>query len=307
MASESRRGGLFRYLSRSYQLYLLLLPALLYLFVYRYVPIYGLQIAFKDYSPFLGFADSPWVGFRNFTQFFESYYFVTVLRNTIVLSLLNIAISFPFPIVLALLLNQLRLGLFKRFSQTVYYAPFFLSKVVLVGMIFIFFSPRSGLVNQVLELIGFEPIFFMGEERWFRPLFVASGVWQETGWKSIIFLGALTAVSPELHESAIIDGASRFKRILYIDLPSILPTIMIILILSVGRMMTIEFDKTYLMQTPLNLGVSEVIQTFVYKRGLIEARYSFATAVGLFNSVVNFAILLVVNRVAGKLSEVSLW
>jgi putative aldouronate transport system permease protein len=224
-----------------------------------------------------------------------------------VLSLLNIAISFPFPIVLALLLNQLRLGLFKRFSQTVYYAPFFLSKVVLVGMIFIFFSPRSGLVNQVLELIGFEPIFFMGEERWFRPLFVASGVWQETGWKSIIFLGALTAVSPELHESAIIDGASRFKRILYIDLPSILPTIMIILILSVGRMMTIEFDKTYLMQTPLNLGVSEVIQTFVYKRGLIEARYSFATAVGLFNSVVNFAILLVVNRVAGKLSEVSLW
>lgn len=294
-------------MKRHWQLYILILPALIYFLVFCYAPMYGIQLAFKDYNALLGITKSPWVGFDHFIRFFRSYQFEKLLKNTISLSLWQLILGFPIPVILALSLNYARNAKFKRFVQTITYAPHFISIVVLVGMLNIFFAIKGGIVNQIITAFGGEAILFMGKEKYFQPLFVGSGIWQNMGWNAIIYLATLSGVSPELHEAAVMDGASKIKRVLHIDIPSILPTIIIMLILNFGQLMGIGFEKAYLMQNSLNMGKSEIIATYVYKIGLIDAQYGFATAVGLFNSIINFILLIVVNKISSKVSETSLW
>ncbi|WP_409345477.1 ABC transporter permease [Paenibacillus sp. MBLB4367] len=297
----------FRKMVSNYQLYLLFLPTFVYFIVFHYMPMYGIQIAFKEFIATKGIFGSPWVGFEHFERFFNSYQFWTVINNTIGLSVYGLVVSFPLPILLALLLNQLVSQRFKRFVQTVTYAPHFISTVVLVGMLAVFLSPRSGLVNQIITFFGGEPVFFLAMPEWFKSLYVLSGVWQGAGWGAIIYLAALAGVDPGLHEAAIMDGASKLQRIRYIDIPSIMPTAIIVLILNLGSIMTVGFEKTFLMQNSLNIDSSEIISTYVYKTGLLGTQYSFSAAVGLFDSVVNFVLLVLVNRGARKLTETSLW
>lgn len=294
-------------MKRHWQLYILILPALIYFLIFCYAPMYGIQLAFKDYNALLGITKSPWVGFDHFIRFFRSYQFEKLLKNTISLSLWQLILGFPIPVILALSLNYARNAKFKRFVQTITYAPHFISIVVLVGMLNIFFAIKGGIVNQIITAFGGEAILFMGKEKYFQPLFVGSGIWQNMGWNAIIYLATLSGVSPELHEAAVMDGASKLKRVLHIDIPSILPTIIIMLILNFGQLMGIGFEKAYLMQNSLNMGKSEIIATYVYKIGLIDAQYGFATAVGLFNSIINFILLIVVNKISSKVSETSLW
>ncbi|MDQ8737154.1 ABC transporter permease subunit [Paenibacillus sp. LHD-38] len=290
----------------NYDLYLLLLPTLLYFLVFHYLPMYGVQIAFKNFNPVQGITNSPWIGFDQFERFFNSYQLSIVLKNTIGLAVFEMAM-FPIPIIMALLLNQLMSQKFKKVVQTITYAPHFISVVVMVGMLYLFLSPRSGIINQLLVILGFEPIFFFGIPEWFKSLFVFSGVWQNMGWGMIIYLAALSGISPDLHEAAIMDGASKIKRILHIDIPGILPTVIIMLILSFGSLLNIGFEKVYLMQNSLNVSSSEIIQTHVYKTGLLGAQYGYAAAVGLFNSVINFILLIVINQSAKKAGQGSLW
>lgn len=294
-------------MKRNYFLYLFILPALLYILIFSYWPLYGIQIAFKDYKPYVGIMGSPWAGFQYFTKFFNSIVFWNILGNTLTLSVYSLVASFPLPIILAFMINYTKNRRLRRFTQTVTYAPHFISVVVLVGMLGVFLSPRSGFINTIIQAFGAKPIFFMGDNGWFKHVFVWSGVWQGTGWASIIYIAALSGVNPELHEAAIIDGASKLQRIRYIDLPELMPTIIILLILNLGQIMNVGFEKVLLMQNDLNLGVSEIISTYTYKVGLINAEYSYSTAIGLFNNVINFCILLAVNRGARKLSGTSLW
>lgn len=298
---------MWKQMKRHWQLYILILPALIYFLIFCYAPMYGIQLAFKDYNALLGITKSPWVGFDHFIRFFRSYQFEKLLKNTISLSLWQLILGFPIPVILALSLNYARNAKFKRFVQTITYAPHFISIVVLVGMLNIFFAIKGGIVNQIITAFGGEAILFMGKEKYFQPLFVGSGIWQNMGWNAIIYLATLSGVSPELHEAAVMDGASKLKRVLHIDIPSILPTIIIMLILNFGQLMGIGFEKAYLMQNSLNMGKSEIIATYVYKIGLIDAQYGFATAVGLFNSIINFILLIVVNKISSKVSETSLW
>nr|WP_242069178.1 ABC transporter permease subunit [Cytobacillus firmus] len=290
----------------NYQLYLFLLPALIYFIVFHYVPMYGVLIAFKDFVATKGIMGSPWVGFKHFERFFDSYQFWTLIKNTLGLSITQLIVGFPLPIFLALMLNQIRSERYKRFVQTVVYAPHFISVVVLAGMIYVFFS-NNGLINNIILIFGGDPISFMAKPEWFKPLYIASGVWQETGWAAIIYLAALAGVSPELHEAAVMDGANKWQRIFHVDIPAIMPTAVILLILSVGNIMNIGFEKAYLLQTPMNQPAAEIIPTYVYKMGLQQAQYSFAAAVGLFNSVINLILLIAVNKFAKKLSGTGLW
>lgn len=291
----------------NWELYLLLAPAMLYIVVFKYIPIYGVQIAFRDFDPIVGITGSPWVGFQWFQQFFSNYQFWPLIRNTVTLSLFTLVVGFPVPIIVATMLHQLFSNTLRRWMQTILYAPHFISTVVVVGMLFIFLSPSTGLVNLALTWVGGKPVFFMASAGWFQPLYVLSGVWQETGWGTIIYLAALTTVNPALHEAAMIDGAGRFRRIWHIDLPSIRPVIVILLVLAIGNIMNVGFEKVYLMQTDLNLSISEVIPTYVYKTGLLQAQYSFATAVGVFNAGINFALLIAANQFAKRLSGNSLF
>jgi putative aldouronate transport system permease protein len=283
----------------SVELYLFfLLPAVIVTFIFIYIPMWGAQIAFRDYIPTRGIWGSVWIGFRHFRRFITSYQFWNLLKNTLGISIYQLFAGFPLPIILALTLNQLRDGFFKRFTQTVTYAPHFISVVVLVGLLHIFLNPRNGLVNILFMALGKEPVYFIGVERYFWHLYVLSGIWQNTGWGAILYLAALSGIDPELYEAAKIDGTTRLQRILYIDIPGIVPTVVILFILNTGRLMNVGFEKTFLMQNPLNLGVSEVISTYVYKIGLIQAQFGFASAVGLFNGVVNLMLLAIVDRIA---------
>ncbi|TNJ53655.1 sugar ABC transporter permease [Paenibacillus hemerocallicola] len=299
--------ALVRKMKQQRQLYVLLLPAIAYFVLFQYVPMYGAQIAFKDFKPTLGIMGSPWVGFEHFERFFNSYPFWSLLRNTIGLSLYGMAVGFPIPIALALLLSHTNGRAFKRFVQTVTYAPHFVSTVVVVEMLALFLSPRSGMINQWIVSLGGDPVFFLGSPEWFKTLHVLSGVWQGAGWGAIIYLAALAGVDRGLHEAAVMDGASKLQRIRHIDLPSIMPTIVIVLILQLGGMMSVGFEKTLLMQNSLNLDSSEVISTYVYKTGLLGTRYSYSAAAGMFDSAINFVLLVTVNRLARKLTETSLW
>ncbi|KAF6568226.1 sugar ABC transporter permease [Paenibacillus polymyxa] len=294
-------------IKRNYELYLFLLPIIIIYLVFKYYPMYGIQIAFKDFSPSRGIWGSEWVGFKHFIDFFDSYNFWTIMTNTLTLSALSLVFSFPAPIIIAIMLNQMLAKRYKKIVQTVIYAPHFISTVVLVGMLNVFLSPNSGIVNHIITWFGGDPIMFLADEGWFRPLYILSGVWQETGFATIIYLAALAGVNPELHEAAIMDGASKWKRVMHVDIPSILPTIVILLILALGNIMGIGFEKAFLMQNDLNYATSNIIPTYVYEIGIQKAQYSFSTAVGLFNSVVNIILIVTVNRIAKKLTETSLW
>ncbi|AVR00191.1 sugar ABC transporter permease [Oceanobacillus iheyensis] len=292
---------------QNWQLYIFILPAFLYFLIFHYIPMYGVQIAFKNFVPTLGIWGSEWVGLEHFTRFFESYYFWDLIKNTLGISVYELAVGFPLPIILALALNEAKDGLYKRTVQTVTYAPHFISVVVMAGMIIAFLSPATGIINHAIQLVGFEPIAFMSDPDWFKTVYVMSGVWQSTGWGTIIYLAALAGVDPQHHEAAIVDGASRFQRIWHINIPAIVPTMVILLIMNVGNIMAMGFEKILLLQNPLNLESSNVIATFVYQAGLLDAQYSFAAAVGLFNAVINAILLITVNQIAKKTSETSLW
>nr|WP_246627669.1 ABC transporter permease subunit [Paenibacillus solanacearum] len=302
-----RRSPGWKRVLHNYELYLFILPTLVYFILFHYVPMYGVQIAFKNFIAVKGVTGSPWVGFEHFERFFESYQFITVMRNTLGISLYELLVAFPAPIVLALLLNQVTSERFKKIVQTVTYAPHFISVVVIAGMLYLFLSPKQGLVNQILVLLGMEPVFFMASPDWFKTIYVFSGIWQNIGWAAIIYLAALSGVNPDLHEAAVVDGATKLQRIRHIDLPSIMPTIVILLILNVGHLMSIGFEKVYLLQNQLNIDASEIIQTYVYKAGLMNAQFSYSAAIGLFNSVVNFILLISVNQLAKKTKQASLW
>ena len=306
-AKARQRHQTIKLMKRNVALYLFLIPAVAYIAVFHYAPMYGIQLAFKSFSPAEGIWGSPWVGFKWFQMFFESPRFWQLFGNTVILSFYSLVAGFPIPIILALLLNNVGNLKFKKFAQTITYMPHFISVVVLVGMISVFFSPRSGFINTIIQAFGGDPIYFMGEAKYFRHLYVWSGIWQSMGWSSIIYIAALSGVSPELHESAMMDGASKLKRIWHIDLPTIMPTMVILLIMSCGQIMSVGFEKVFLMQNSLNNTVSEVISTYTYKIGLIQAEYSYSTAIGLFNNIINFTILILVNRISRKLSGSSLW
>lgn len=294
-------------ISRAWQLYVLLAPALIYIAVFKYWPMYGVQIAFKNYNPADGFTDSPWVGLTHFIRFVHSYQFGQVLGNTLWIAVLGLLVAFPIPIVLALLVNQLQSERFKKFTQTVLYSPAFISTVVVVGIMFVVLSPRSGLVNNAIQLAGGEPVFFMGSAEWFRPIYVISDVWQNAGFSMIVYLAALAAIDPALHDAAKVDGASKLQRIRHIDLPGIMPVVTILFILAIGNLLNVGFEKALLMQTPLNLSSSEIIQTYVYHAGLQQAQFSYSAAIGLFNSVLNLALLLFFNTVARRANQATLW
>lgn len=299
--------GASKRIKKHWQFYLLVLLPVAYLIIFKYVPMGGVLIAFKEYNVVQGIWDSPWVGLKYFEQFLESPYFWNYIRNTIVVSLYGLAVGFPAPILLALLLNEIRNGWFKKTVQMVTYAPYFISTVIMVSIVIVALSPNVGMVNNVLRLFGFEGIDFMGRPELFKSIYVWSDVWQFTGYGAIIYIAALAGVNPELYEAAKVDGATRFQKIWNIDLPSIFPVMVILLILNVGSMMSVGFEKMYLMQNPLNLESSEIISTYVYKVGLLNANFSFSTAIGLFNSVINLFLIVTVNAIARRLSESSLW
>ena len=294
-------------LRRNWTLYLMILPVFAYLILFHYWPMYGVQIAFRDFRFASGITGSPWVGLRWFKRFVGSRQFAAILWNTISISLYGLIAGFPVPIIFALMLNCIRSTKFQRTVQTITYMPHFLSTIVVVSMLSMFLSQNSGFINTIIETLGGTRKLFMGRDYYFRHVYVWSGIWQGFGWSSIIYFAALTSINLELHEAAILDGASRFQRILHVDLPGIRETIIVLLILNCGSILGVGYEKVYLMQNDLNLKTSEVISTYVYKQGLVNTKYSFSAAVGLFNSVVNFIILSTVNFVSRRISGASLW
>lgn len=305
-SSLSKTGWLKKVLG-SWQLYLFLLPTLIYLVLFQYMPMYGIQLAFKYYNPADGIWNSPWIGLENFERFFNSYYFWRLIKNTLFLNLYNLVVGFPFPIILALIMNELKNERFKKMVQTTLYAPHFVSVVVIVGILNVFFNTSNGLVNLTLKNLGMEEIPFLASASIFPSLYVFSGLWQNAGWNSIIYIAALSGVDPQLHEAAQIDGASRIKRILHINIPSLLPTATILFILEAGKMMNVGFEKVFLMQNAMNKETAEVISTFVYTQGLVNMEYGFSTAVGLFNNLINIILLLIFNGISKKVNDSSLF
>lgn len=292
---------------KDWQLYLMCLVPVTYFIVFHYIPMYGVQIAFKDFYASKGIWGSEWAGLKYFTRFFQSYQFGPLIKNTLMLSFMQIAFGFPIPIFLAILLNQMKNSKARKFVQTVTYCPHFISIVVLTGMMYIFLSPRTGLINNLITALGGESKFFLGDPKWFRPVFVLSGIWQNAGWSAIIYIAALAGIGTDLYEAARIDGASKWQLVRHIDLPGILPTATMMLILEMGKIMNIGFQKAYLMQNGLNISASEIIPTYIYKIGLIDAQYSYSAAISLFNNLINIILLVTVNKIAQKTSENSLW
>lgn len=304
---QARTLKIWNYIKSHYMLYIFLLPAIIYMIIFNYVPLYGAQIAFRDFKPGMGFSEGTFVGLRHFLDFFNSYFFAQTFSNTLILSLSTLIISFPFPLILALLLNQLPGQRYRRLVQTVTYAPYFISMVVVYGIMYVFMAPQTGFISNFLGLFAVNNINLLGDPAAFRPAYILSNIWQTTGWNAIIYLGVLANVSPELHEAAIVDGASKIRRIWHIDIPGILPTVVILFILNAGNIMSIGFEKVYLMQNGSNMAVSEIIATYVYKAGIESQKYSYAAAVGLFNAVINMIVLFVVNLAAKKTTNSSLW
>ena len=294
-------------MKRHWQLYVMLILPLAYLIIFAYIPMGGVIIAFKDYSIRGGIWGSEWVGFEHFINFFKTPDFIKLLRNTLILSLYNLVITFPMPIILALAVNELKSKAYKKVVQMVTYMPYFISTVVLVGTMKNIFSPRTGLINNIIALFGGAQTDFMGNPDLFRSMYVWSGVWQGMGYSAVIYIAALANVDSSQVEASLMDGAGRFARVWHVDLPAIMPTIVIQLILAVGSVMSLGYEKVFLMQNPVNTEVSEVISTFVYKRGIAGFQYSYSAAVGLFNSVVNLVLIALANLFAKKVGETSLW
>ncbi|MBQ9324599.1 MAG: sugar ABC transporter permease [Clostridia bacterium] len=295
------RKNVWQRIAENWQLYLLLLIPVLITVIYKYRPMYGIQIAFRDFKASRGITGSDWVGFMWFERFFTSPNCGRMIRNTVLLSLYSLLWGFPVPIILSLAFNQLRFKRYRRVVQTVIYAPHFISTMIICGMLRIFLSPSGGLINI---LFGTN-IAFLNESSMFRTIYIASGIWQEAGWGTIIYLATLSSVDPALYEAAKVDGASVFQRILHIDIPELIPMIVLQLIMSASGLMNVGFEKVYLLQTDLNKATSDIIAVYVYEQGILNAKYSLATAVGLFNTVVNIILLLVVNRISKKLADVS--
>ncbi|NQX48017.1 sugar ABC transporter permease [Paenibacillus tritici] len=308
-APPSRREPgrrLIRQIARRYDLYLMLLIPITWYLVFHYGPLYGLQIAFKNFNPGKGILGSSWVGFEHFQRFFDSYYFWRLLWNTLSINLFSLLIAFPVPILLALLINEIGSKRYSKLLQNVTYIPHFISVVVIVGILTVLLSP-SGPVNMLIQALGRTPTRFMESAAWFKTIFISSNIWQNMGWQSIIYIAALSGINPQLYEAAKMDGASRIRRIWHVSLPGIVPVIVILLILDIGQFMNIGFEKILLMQNNLNLESSDVISTFVYTTGILKGEYSYTAAIGLFNSLINLTLLLLVNRFARKTSDTSLW
>lgn len=302
----NKKSNFINHIKRMWMLYLFVVPMLAYLIIFHYFPLYGIQIAFKNFRAIDGILGSKWVGTKHFVTFFHSYNFKTLLSNTLILSFYQIVVGFPIPIILALLLNYITSKRLKKSSQMILYAPHFISTVVFCGMITIFLS-SDGVINQIIMATGLEPVKFLSNPKNFRDVYVWSGVLQNMGWGSILYVSVLTSVDPTLHEAAIVDGASKFQRMLHIDVPSIVPTMVIMLIMRLGEVMNIGFEKVYLLQNDVNLQYSEIISTYVYKVGLQSQQFSYSAAIGLFNNVINFILLITVNKISKKVSSISLW
>lgn len=307
LPNDTRLTRFLRYMKNNYQMYLLLLPGVVFIFIFCYVPMYGIQIAFRDFSFRRGIVGSKWVGIKHFARYFGSSNFWPLMRNTLGISLYSLAAGFPVPIILAFMLNELRSQKFRRTVQMITYIPHFISAVAICSMLTLFMDRTNGVFNHILAAFGCERVAFLAEPKYFKTIYVLSGIWQGAGWGSIIYLAALSSVDPQMIEAAIIDGANRFQKIIYIDFPAILPTIITLLILNVGSLVSVGYEKILLLQNSLNMESSDVIGTYVYRLGIKDAQYSYTTAIGVFNSVVNVILLVICNGVARQVSETSLW
>ena len=305
------KGGLLNLIrhraARDWQLYVLLLPLLVYFAVFHYLPMYGVQIAFRQYRFVDGITGSRWVGWKHFEDFTNAYFFGRLLSNTFLLNLFGLIIGFPIPVILAILLNQLERERFKKFTQTAIYVPHFISTAVIAGMLYLFLSPNSGIVNYVIKALGGTPVSFMMEASWFRPLFILSDIWQHAGWNTILYLATLTAIDQEIYEAATIDGATKQQKIRYIDLPYLIPIMVMLLILNAGGLLASNTDKALLMQTPGNIASSDIIGVYVYNMGLGKGQFSFTAAIGLFVNIINFFMIIMVNLIARRVSDTSLF
>lgn len=295
------------YFRNNWQLYVMILPAVVYFIIFHYLPMYGIQIAFKDYKAVLGINGSPWVGFKHFTTFFNAYYFKRLLANTLLLNVENLIISFPIPIIMAIMLNQIKKDKVKRGIQTSIYVPYFISTVVLAGMLYIFLSPTSGIFNTVRGWFGLKEIDYMSSASAFRPIYILSSIWQNAGYSTILFIAALAGVDQALYEAAEIDGASIWQKIRYIDFPSLLPTIMMVLVLDCGKLLNSNTEKALVMQTAGNIPTSDIIGVYVYNVGLGSGQFSYTAAIGLFINIINFILIITVNRISKKTTEVGLF
>lgn len=295
------------YFKNNWQLYVLILPAIIYFIVFNYMPLYGIQIAFKDFKAVFGISGSKWVGFKHFENFFHAYYFKRLLANTLLLNVYNLLWSFPVPIILAILLNQIKGPKIKRFIQTSIYVPYFISTVVLAGMLYIFLSPTSGIFNILRQALGMKAIDFMSDAKAFRTIYIVSGIWQSAGWGTILYIASLSGVDPSLYEAAEIDGASIWQKIRYIDMPSIVPVIVMVFILDCGKLLSSNTDKALVMQTAGNIPTSDIIGVYVYNVGLGSGQFSYTTAIGLFINIINFIIIITANQISKKISDVGLF
>ena len=308
-----RSGGLRRRtalaLRRDWQLWVLMLPCLAFFIVFCYFPMYGVQIAFRDYKAAFGITGSQWVGLKYFEKFFSIYYCGRMFLNTFLLNFFGLLFGFPVPILLAIMLNQLRGKRFKGFAQTAIYVPHFISTVVLAGMIYLFFSPTNGIINSLITAAGGKSIYFIMEADWFRPLFIGSEIWQNAGWNTILYIATLTSIDPQLYEAATIDGATRWNKIRHIDLPHLVPIAVMMLILNCGSLLSSNTDKALLLQTSGNMATSDILGVYVYNVGIAasKAQYSYASAIGLCLNVINFVIIMLVNGVSRRLSDISLF
>lgn len=302
-----RTQWLIRHFRREWQIYLLLAPLIIWFLLFLYKPMYGLQIAFKDFSLFRGVDASPWVGLEHFRTLFDSDIFLRAVKNTFITSFLTLLFGFPMPIILALMFNEIVQGRFKKTVQTIVYLPHFISLVIIAGIVISAFSPSTGVVNLIIQKLGFEPIYFLTKPEWFRPIFIGSGIWQEAGFQSIVYLAAIAGVSPSLYESAVVDGASRWQMMWRITLPCILPTILIMLIIRIGNLLEVGFELIILLYQPATYQTADVINTFIYRQGLVGNQFDVAAAAGLFNAVVAFVLVIAANTISRRYSNTSLW
>ncbi|MFK7860806.1 MAG: ABC transporter permease [Granulosicoccus sp.] len=304
---QGRMSKIVDHLKREWQIYLMLLPTVIWLLVFLYKPMYGLQVAFKDYSVFRGVAGSPWIGFEHFETLFGNDQFIRAIKNTFAISFYTLLIGFPIPILLALMFNEVLNQAFRKTTQTIVYLPHFISSVIIAGIVIAGFSPSSGVVNTVISALGFEPVYFLTKPEWFRPIFIGTTIWQEAGFQSIVYLAAIAGVSPTLYESAVVDGASRWQMMWKITLPSILPTILIMLIIRIGNLLEVSFEMIILLYQPATYETADVVNTFIYRQGLLGGQYDLAAAAGLFNAVVAFAMVVTANSISRRYSNTSIW
>jgi putative aldouronate transport system permease protein len=298
---------LWDHFRREWQIYVMLLPTIIWFLVFLYKPMYGLQIAFKDYSIFRGVDGSPWIGWEHFETLFSNDQFIRAVKNTITISFYNLLFGFPAPIILALMFNEVLHASYKRTAQTIVYLPHFISSVIIAGIVITAFSPTVGVINAVIGWFGLDPIYFLTQPQWFRPIFVGTGIWQEAGFGSIVFLAAIAGVNPSLYESAAMDGANRWQMMWKITIPSILPTILIMLIIRIGNIMEVSFELVVLLYQPSTYETADVVNTWVYRQGLQSGQYDLAAAAGLFNAVVAFVLVMTANTLSRRFSRTSLW